>query len=89
VCLRFTPSTVIAPGAGAALVLRIDGDGLSVTSGGAPATLSVRRFAASLMRLGTLAAQQNATVTVRHDVAPEPWYLQLSSIAPMRVCRLS
>lgn len=87
-CLRFTPAAALTPGGIAAVSLIVAPGALSVTSAGAPTTLSVRRFAATFTSLGTVAARASATVTIRRDAATEPWYLQLSSVAPVRACQV-
>jgi hypothetical protein len=85
-CIRFTPAAALAPGSAASVSLIVHPGRFSVTAGAAPSTLSIRRFAATPTPLGTVAALHSAIVTVRGDSAPEPWYLELSSIAPVRGC---
>ncbi len=87
-CVRFTPPAALAPGAAATLAVRIGAAGLSVSTGAAPATLSVRRFSPAFLALGDVAGHRTVTVRTRRDAAPDPWYLQLSSLAPVRVCGL-
>jgi hypothetical protein len=87
-CIRFTPAAALAAGSAASVSLVVGPGGLSVTAAAAPATLSVRRFAATLTPLGALAAGSSAIVTIQRDAASEPWYLELSSIAPVRACTL-
>ena len=86
VCLLFTPAAVLEPGAVAAVTLIMAPGALSLTSAGAPSTLSVRRFAATFTALGTVPARSSATVTIRNDAASQGWYVQLSSVAPVRAC---
>jgi hypothetical protein len=85
-CRRFTPPAALAPGAVATIALRLPPAGVSLTAGRAAVSLSVRRFAATATPLGTLAAGRAATVTTRRDASTAPWYLQLTSIAAMRIC---
>ena len=85
-CIRFTPSAALPPAATASVSLIVLPGRLSVSAGAAPATLSVRRFAATQTPVGTIGAGRSAIVTIRRDLAPEPWYLELSSIAPVRAC---
>ncbi len=87
-CTRFTPAAAFAPGSSASVALTVQPGGLAVTAGAAPATVSIRRFAPTFTRLGAVAGRRSATVSVRRDAASEPWYLQLSSITPVRVCTL-
>lgn len=87
-CIRFTPAAALAPGGAASVSLIVVPGGLSVTTAAAPATLTVRRFAATLTPLGTVAARRSTIMTIRRDSASKPWYLELSSIAPVRACTL-
>ncbi len=86
-CIRFTPAAVLAPGSTASVSLIVPGR-LSVTAAATPATLSVRRFATTFTPLAAVSAQSSAVLTIRPDLSSSPWYLQLSSIAPVRVCAL-
>jgi hypothetical protein len=87
-CIRFTPAAALAPGSVASVSLTVLPGRLSVTAAGAPAALSIRRFASTFMPLGTLGARRSTIVTVRRDAASDPWYVSVSSIAPLRVCAL-
>ncbi len=86
-CARFTPPAALAPGAVATVALRLPATGVSLTAGRAAVSLAVRRFAATTTPLGTLAAERVATVSTRSDASPAPWYLQLTSIAPILICQ--
>ena len=85
-CRRFAPPAALAPGAVATVSLRLAPAGVSLTAGRSAVSLAVRRFAATPTPLGTLAAGRAATVTTRGDATTAPWYLQLTSIAPIRIC---
>lgn len=87
-CLRFTPAAALAPGSTASVSVIVQPGRLSVTAAADPATVSVRRFTPTFTPLGAVAALQLRAVTVRRDLASNPWYLEVSSIAPVRVCRL-
>jgi hypothetical protein len=87
-CIRFTPEAALAPGSPASVSLFVVAGRLSVTAAATRATLSVRRFATTLTPLGTVSAQSSAIVTIRRDSTSLPWYVQLSSIAPVRACTL-
>jgi hypothetical protein len=87
-CLVFTPPAALAPGSVASATLNARPGRLWVKAGAAPATVSARRFAPTPTSLGSVAARGSAIVTVRRDAAPNPWYLELSSIAPVRACTL-
>jgi hypothetical protein len=84
-CVRFIPAASLAPATVASVTVRLS-DGISITTSGASATLAVRRFAPTFTALGTLAADRSTQLTVRPGSAPDPWYLQLASISPVRVC---
>jgi hypothetical protein len=88
-CIAFAPAAALAPGQASTLALQPKPGRLSVTAGGAPATVSVRRFAPSFTALGTVRARGSATVSVSPDRAPQPWHLQVESLAPVRVCTLN
>lgn len=87
-CVHFMPAAALAPGQASTLTLRLDPGRVSVTAGAAPATISVRRFAATFTALGTVQTSGSATVSVSRDRAPQPWHLQVQSFAPVRVCTL-
>jgi hypothetical protein len=87
-CIRFTPAAALAPGSAASVSLIVLPGRLSVTAAAAPATLSIRRFASTFTPLGTLGARRSTILTVRRDSASDPWYLELSSIAPLQACTL-
>jgi hypothetical protein len=87
-CVRFTPAAALAPGSAASISLIVVPGRLSVTAAHAPATVSMRRFAPTFTTLGTVAAGRSAAVSVRRDSASDPWYLQVSSIAPVQACTL-
>jgi hypothetical protein len=87
-CIRFTPAAALAPGSGGSVTMNVVPGRLLVSAAAAPATLSMRRFARTFTPLGTVAARRSTIVTIRHDSASEPWYLQVSSDAPVRVCTL-
>jgi hypothetical protein len=84
-CVRFIPAASLAPATVASFSLKL-GKGVTVTTSGASATLAVRRFAPTFTALGTLAADRSTQLTVRPGSAPDPWYLQLASVSPVRVC---
>jgi hypothetical protein len=62
---------------------------VSVSAGAAPVAISVRRFAPTPTALGTVRAGGLAIVSVFRDRAPQPWHLQIASMAPVQVCTLS
>jgi hypothetical protein len=85
-CIRFVPVSALAPGITASVSLTVGAGRLSVSTAAAPATLSVRRFAATLTPLGTVTQGGSAIVTIRRDSAPQPWFLDVSSNAPVQAC---
>lgn len=87
-CVRFRPAAALGPGSTASISLLVHSGRLSVTSAAAPATLSIRRFAPTLTPLGSVAARRSTVATVRADSASDPWYLEVSSLAPVQVCTL-
>jgi hypothetical protein len=87
-CVLFTPVGALAPGSVASATLRLGPGGLSVKAAAAAATVLFRRFSPTFTTLGTVSARGTAVVTIRRDAAPDSWYLQLSSIAPVRACTL-
>jgi hypothetical protein len=88
-CIRFIPAAALAPGDAASVSLIVVPGRLSVTSAAAPTTVSIRRFAPTFATLGTVGARTSTTLTVRRDSASQPWYVELSSIAPVRACTVS
>ena len=87
-CIRFTPAAALAPGSVASVALNVQRGRLAVITDAAAATIAIRRFAPTYTTLGTVAARSSATLTVRPDAVSDPWYLELSSIAPVRACTL-
>ncbi len=87
-CLAFTPAAAGAPGATGRLPLSVGPGAIRVTAGSTPITVGARRFGPTADSLGTIAPGRSAIVLVRHDLAPQPWQLTLSSDAPMRACTL-
>ncbi|MGD9735446.1 MAG: hypothetical protein AB7V58_07565 [Solirubrobacterales bacterium] len=55
---------------------------------GAPASVSLRRFAATEfpVQLGTVEGDSVATVTIPRDVARQPWYVRVEAGQKARVC---
>jgi hypothetical protein len=86
-CIDFLPSAAWTPGQTSSLALRLNPGRMSVTAGGAPVAISVRRFAPTFRALGTVQTRGSGIVVSR-DRATEPWHLQLQSVAPVRVCML-
>jgi hypothetical protein len=86
-CVAYRPPAVLAPGQ-TTVMLPLNPGRVSVTAGGAPATISVRRFAPAATALGTVQTGGSAILSVIRDRAPQPWHLQVQSAAPVRVCTL-
>lgn len=84
-CVRFTPAASLPPTAVASITVSLSHD-VSLTTSGAPVTLAVRRFAPTFTAMGSVAANRSTRVALLPGSAPDPWYLQLSSVAPVRVC---
>jgi hypothetical protein len=87
-CVDFMPAAALAPGAASTLALGLNPGRASVSAGGAPVTISVRRFAPAVTALGIIQARGSAVVSVSRDRAAQPWHLQVQSTAPVRVCTL-
>jgi hypothetical protein len=85
-CLHFRPSSYTPAGAVNFLQVRVPAAGLSVRSGNAPATVSVRRFGSPFELLGTVAGDTTATLTIKPDLAPEPWHAQIVATSSFTVC---
>jgi hypothetical protein len=88
-CKQFLPQAVVAPGQGSTFALELGSGRVSLGAGAAPVTVSVRRFAPAFTALATVQAHGSAIVSLYRDRAPQPWHLQLQSLAPVRVCTLS
>lgn len=88
-CVAFVPAAALEPGAASALTLRTGPGRVSVRTGDAPATLSVRRFAPAFTALGTVQSGGAATVSVSGGQVQQPaWHLEIRSVGPVRVCGL-
>ena len=87
-CVRFTPAAALPPAATASFTLRVAPGTISLSASTAPASVAYRRFAPTTAALGTVAAHRTGAVTIRRDRAPDPWYLEVSSIGPVRACLL-
>jgi hypothetical protein len=85
-CVTFTPAASSSSGAASTLTVRVQAGAVSIATRGAPATVAARRFAPTFAALGTVRAGGAALVKVRPDGAPEPWYIQLATVARTRVC---
>jgi hypothetical protein len=85
-CATLTPAASSGSGAASTITVRISAGAVSIATGRAGATVATRRFAPSFAPLGTVRAGGAALVRVRRDAAPEPWYVQLATVADTRVC---
>jgi hypothetical protein len=85
-CVTFTPAASSSSGAASTVTVRVPAGAVSIATQGAPATVATRRFAPTFAALGTVRAGGAALVKVRGDAAPEPWYIQLATVAKTRVC---
>ena len=89
-CQVFRPSTFSAAGAAPAnLAVTLPPGGISIRLSGGSAQLGAPRFALQFAKLGTLAAGHTVAVRPRHDLAPEPWHLQLSPTGSATICGLA
>jgi hypothetical protein len=88
-CAALLPAAALAPGQASTLALQLNPGTVSVTAGAAPVTISVRRFAPAFTSLGTVRARGSAIVSASSDRAPQPWHVQVQSLAPVRVCSVS
>lgn len=88
-CVDFVPAATLAPGATSSIALQLPPGHVSVSTRGAPATLSVRRFAPALTALGTVQPNGSAILSVSRDRTPQPWVLGVQSAAPVLVCTVS
>ena len=86
-CATFTPAASSSSGATSTITVRVSAGAIRISTGRAPATIAARRFAPSFAALGTVRARGAAVVSVRGDAAPEPWYIQLATVAGIRACR--
>ena len=85
-CVRFTPAAALPPGATASITLRVAPSRISLSATTASAAVAFRRFAPTTTALGSVAAHRTGAVTIRGDLAADPWYLDVSSIGPVRAC---
>jgi hypothetical protein len=88
-CVRFTPAAALPPGAIASITLRVAPGTISLSAAAASASVAFRRFAPTTTALGTIAAHGTGAVTIRRDLAADPWYLDVSSIGPVRACHVA
>ena len=85
-CIAFVPTAAAAPGVTGAVTLSAGPGALVLRATGAPATVSVARFAPQLTELGGVAQGRAATLELGHVPAPGSWLVQLTSDAPVRAC---
>lgn len=76
------------PGGGAPLILTVPAAGLLVSAQGAPATVSLRRFATDFDAIGTVAPGASAVLRIAPDQAPERWQLLVTPQDGATVCDL-
>jgi hypothetical protein len=88
-CVAFVPAAALTPGATSTLSLTLEAGRVSVSAGVTPVAISVRRFAPAFTALGTVQARGSALVSATRDRAPQPWHLQIQSLARVLVCTLS
>jgi hypothetical protein len=81
-CLEGRPA-----GSGAEVTLLLaPGRGLLVRAGASGAAVAVRRFGDGFQRVGSVGASARAALTVRRDLAPQPWQVQIRSGGAFTVC---
>ena len=88
-CVRYIPAAFTPASATNALEIVMPASGLLLGTGGAPATVSVRRFSSHFVPLGTLSADARATLRVAPDLAPQPWHVQITGDGPLTACGLA
>ncbi|MGI8862914.1 MAG: hypothetical protein ACR2JH_00705 [Solirubrobacteraceae bacterium] len=87
-CVRYRPAPVTPAGATGFLDVTIPPHGLLVRAGPGDTTVSLRRFAAQFDAIGTIAAGASAKVTIKPDLAPQPWHAQIAGAESFTVCGL-
>jgi hypothetical protein len=89
-CLEFRPAAFAPTGVEPGLALTLPPGGVRVSTGDAPATVKLRRFARSYdaPALGTLPASTSATLRIGTDTAPQPWHMSVAAQGRLTVCGL-
>lgn len=89
--IRGSCTTLVPTTAGAlAAVIDVGGRGLSISDlGPAPATTAFRRFGDGFHPVApAIASHGAATLSVSADGSHTPWQAQVTSLSPVRVCRM-
>jgi hypothetical protein len=87
-CVTYRPAAYTSVLAANALQLQLPGNGVLISTGNLPATVSVRRFSSQFQQLGTLAPTARATLSVGPDLAPQPWHVRIAAVGPLTACDL-
>jgi hypothetical protein len=89
-CVHFRPAEARVAGTTTELQVTVPPGGLLLTASGAPATVSVRRFAVTFPRapLARLAPEGSGTLRPGRDRATQPWHVRLISEAGVSACSL-
>jgi hypothetical protein len=83
-CLASKPAS---PGAVVRVTLRVPGGGgLLVRALAATVSVGVRRFADQAIPIGALSPGLTRELTIKPDLAPQPWHVQITSGGPFTVC---
>lgn len=88
-CVHYRPAPFTPASATNALEIVMPASGLLLGTGGAPATVGVRRFSSHFFSLGTLSAGARATLRVAPDLAPQLWRVQMTGDGPLTACGLA
>ncbi len=87
-CINFRPAAFTPSGATNSLTLTVPAAGLLVRTGGAGATVGLRRFSTQFLPLGTVAPGASAELTIKPDLAAQPWHAQIAAPGSFTVCSL-
>ncbi|MEA2333277.1 MAG: hypothetical protein QOH58_3415 [Thermoleophilaceae bacterium] len=90
-CLTYRPAAYNPSFVGFTLDLTVPAGGVALTADrGAPSTVRLRRFSDTYpdKPLGTLAGGATATLSIRPDLAPQPWHLRVAPRGAVTVCGL-
>ena len=85
-CIRFTAAPVVPAGAASTIDVTVPAAGIVVSAAGAPAAVSVRRFAQELQPLGQVAASSAVAVRTFPDRSGVPWHVRIAAQRAATIC---
>jgi hypothetical protein len=88
-CVEFRPAAFVSVLTPTQFSVTVPPGGLLVTTQGAKATISVRRFADAFRTVGALAPGGAATLRIGPDLSKRPWHLNVAPEGRATVCGLA